>query len=200
MQKNSTNRKEKLPMKVSPIGEIRYAWLKTPRPPYKGKDTDSGKYSVTLAFSSDDIKMQAWVKEIKALYPDGTKWPWKKDEETGNTLVTFKSTYRPRMVDAKRNPLPDGCFPSRDSVVKVAYVPNVYEDLGGGVNLYLQGIQVIELVEYESAPLPFEEEDGYVAAPADDTGKQRQDEPPAWEAEQPTSKQEKDYDSGSLPF
>ena len=36
------------------------------------------------------------------------------------------------------------------SKVRVAYTENVYEPFGGGINLYLNAVQVIELVEYQN--------------------------------------------------
>lgn len=39
-------------------------------------------------------------------------------------------------------------FPGKGSVVRVAFVRNEYPGFGGGVNLYLNGVQIIELVAF----------------------------------------------------
>jgi hypothetical protein len=176
-------KKDKRPMEVSPAGIVEYAWLNKPQPPHPKNPEGEAKYSVTLAMNVNDPKVKVWGAAVKALRPNSKNYPFHIDKETGNLLVKFSSVYKPRIVDAKRNDVPEGRYPSRGSTVKVAYVANEYDGFGGGVNLYLQGIQVIELVEFERKPLPFGDEEGYVqeaggteAPPAD--GRAPDGEPP----------------------
>ena len=153
--------KEKKKIEVSPMGTIVYAWLENPQPPFKGKEGD-GKYTVTLALSADDPANKKWCEAFDAT----TKFigrPWKTDEESGNIFVKFKSDYPAKLVDSRNVELAAGVFPSRGSQVRVAYVPNEYPGFGGGINLYLHGVQVLEFREYhKEINFPVEEK-GYVA-------------------------------------
>ena len=161
--------KTKRPMEISPVGEIKYAWLSRPQPPHpKNRSKDAkAKYSVTLLFPINDQKVIAWGKAVKAISP-GTHTPFKIDKETGNLQVKFSSVYAPRVVDAKRIELPPGRLPSKGSMVKVAYVADPY-DTGSnkGVTLYLQGMQVLTLVEFSHKELPFTDEEGFERDPND---------------------------------
>lgn len=161
--------KTKRQMEISPVGEVQYAWLQRPQPPHpKNRSKDAkAKYSVTLLFPIMDPKVIAWGTAVKAISP-GNHTPFKIDKETGNLQVKFSSVYAPRVVDAKRNELPPGRLPSKGSMVKVAYVADPY-DTGSnkGVTLYLQGIQVLTLVEFSRKELPFTDEEGFVRDPDD---------------------------------
>jgi hypothetical protein len=161
--------KQKRPMEISPVGEIQFAWLNKPQPPHpKNRSKDAkAKYSVTLLFPINDLKVIAWGKAVKAILPD-THYPFKIDKETGNLQVKFSSAFAPRVVDAKRNDLPPGRLPAKGSIVKVAYVAEPY-DTGSnkGVTLYLQGIQVLTLKEFERKQLPFTDEEGFERDPND---------------------------------
>ena len=161
--------KTKRPMEISPVGEVAYAWLQRPQPPHpKNRSKDAkAKYSVTLLFPINDPKVIAWGKAVKAISP-GNHTPFKIDKETGNLQVKFSSAFAPRIVDAKRNDLPPGRLPSKGSMVKAAYVADPY-DTGSnkGVTLYLQGIQVLTLKEFERNQLPFTDEEGFERDPND---------------------------------
>ena len=198
--------KQKRPMEISPVGEVQYAWLSRPQPPHpKNRSKDAkAKYSVTLLFPIKDPKVLAWGKEVKAISP-GNHTPFKIDKETGNLQVKFSSVYAPRVVDAKRNDLPPGRLPSKGSMVKVAYVADPY-DTGSnkGVTLYLQGIQVLTLVEFSRKELPFTDEEGFERDPNDKgvvehaAGAAAEEE----RADRPTDEEPppQDDDSDSLPF
>jgi hypothetical protein len=116
---------------------------------------------------SRDPKVLAWGASIKKIMPDAEKLPFKIDKTTGNLLVKFSSVYAPQIVDAKRNLLPPGRTPSKGSDVRVAYIPEDYETDRKGITLYLQGVQVLKLVEFERKPLPFTDEEGFVRDPDD---------------------------------
>lgn len=194
--------KEKRQMEISPVGEVQYAWLSKPQPPHpKNKQKDAkSKYSVTLLFPINDPKVIAWGKAVKAILP-GTHHPFKIDKDTGNLQVKFSSEYAPRVVDAKRNDLPPGRFPATGSMVKVAYVASTY-DTGSnkGVTLYLHGLQVLKLMEFERKQLPFTDEEGFVRDPDDKGAPVGEpvaggDQPP--DQEPPPAEEEKQDD---LPF
>ena len=71
----------------------------------------------------------------------------------------------PRVVDAKRNPLPDGLLIGNGSEVIVQYALIPYDDSGTKrKRISLDAIQVLNLVPYASnQKLEFGEEEGYSA-------------------------------------
>lgn len=151
---------------VTPVGEAKWAHLSTPKTPYdKNK---SPQYMIDVIFDTKDPQWKVWASalqaELKAL-------PEQIDKKTGETLkkqvtikreldeednptgrhyVTFKTgeKFKPPVVDKYGDPL--NKLVGNGSKVRVAYVKNVFTGLGGGINLYLNGVQVVELVEYES--------------------------------------------------
>jgi hypothetical protein len=178
----------KRPVEVSPVGTVEFAWLNHPQPPHpRNKDPKAkSKYSVTLSMAPNDPAVKTWGAAVKAIKPDADKFPFKIDKETGKLLVKFSSVYAPQVVDAKRNLLPPGRYPAKGSEVRVAYVADEYETDRKGITLYLQGVQVLRLVEFERKPLPFADEEGFVRDPSDlgapppspETGGQPRDEEP----------------------
>jgi|TARA_Y100000401_G_scaffold112469_1_gene111936 hypothetical protein len=82
----------------------------------------------------------------------------KNKEDDRGDFVTLKQyarskdgTFRPMTVkDAQRNPFPNDKRVGNGSKVNVSYYPKEYTQYGGGVKGYLQGVQVIDLVEYNN--------------------------------------------------
>ena len=154
---------------VSPVGIAEFCWLEKPQPPFD--DGGQAKYNVTLAVNPDEPAVKEWVLGIKALTKLDKGWPWKIDEESGNLFVRFAS-YKPvTIVDSKRQPLSAGIFPGSGSELRIAYTVNEYKGFGGGINLYLNAVQVIKLVE-QSTQVPFEETEGYVGGKTEDEPKE----------------------------
>lgn len=152
-----TKKGERHPQGFSPCGIVEWAFLDKPQKPFQGKDEP--KYKITIALVPEDENVKKWQESIAGL----TKFkgmPWKVDEESGKLHVTFKTVRPIRACDSVGKPMPEGVWPGRDSVVRVAYVPNEYEGFGGGINLYLQGVQVIELVEGFGSSIKFPVEQG----------------------------------------
>lgn len=120
-----------------------------------------GVYKVTLVLDPSDEEHKKFLGSLKLLVEDAKTQlkqkvvhpPWKpqKNEEginTGLYEVTFKSSFAPRVFDAVGNKINGDLNVGNGSVVRVSYRPNIYKGMGGGVNLYFQGIQIIDLVEY----------------------------------------------------
>ena len=80
-----------------------------------------------------------------------------KGDERGD-FVTLKQyartkdgTFRPMSVkDAQRNLFPNDKRVGNGSKINASYYPKVYTQYGGGVKGYLQGVQVVNLVEYNT--------------------------------------------------
>lgn len=148
----------------------------------KGRPSGAEKrrFIANLKFNDEDHRaVDAWLDEVMKQFDveDGKK-PWKKDKKTGELTLTVTSgeDYRPAAFDAKRNEIPFGPdFPKVSGGTKAkAYVTvNPYTGFGGGVNLYLNSYQILELVTRDGAN-PFEEEEGFAAskrnADSDDQG------------------------------
>jgi hypothetical protein len=136
---------------------VEWAWLDKPQPPFEG--SGDAKFKLTIGLDPENDKVKEWAASIRAL-TTFKGMPWKLDDESGKLHVTFKTLRQPRGYDSKGTPLPEGVWPGKGSVVRVAYVPNEYPGFGGGINLYLQAVQVIEMVEGFSSSIQFPVEEG----------------------------------------
>lgn len=100
----------------------------------------------------------------------------KEGNETGDVIVSFKQYAKNQdgtkralpHFDSKAIPLPSSFQLTHGSTVIVSYRPFHYKAQGGGIKLYLDGVQVIELGERSNMFAP--EDDGftYVTSEADD--------------------------------
>jgi hypothetical protein len=75
-------------------------------------------------------------------------WKDKFGNANGEKLVKFSSSFAPKIYDRSNNPLV-GKLIGAGSVIRVSATVNVYKGVGGrsGLSLYLNAIQVRELVE-----------------------------------------------------
>jgi hypothetical protein len=91
------------------------------------------------------------------------KYPWKTDEESGVTTFRLASKYQPLVFDAQNNPLPSDVLIGGGTRMNFIGAFNAYD---GRLSLYLNAVQVIELVEYkpksrEEYDSPFEKTEGF---------------------------------------
>lgn len=151
---------------VTPAGVAAYSWLKNPD---VGKKYSDGKYKLTLVLDKEDDAAVEFCKKLvamgaKKLIKNGDVIAEEKDKEEfkGKYLITAKSKHQPKMIDAKRIELPSNVFPMSGDVVKIAIVPNEYED--GKWNLYLNAVQLLKKNArgFEAGDY-FDEEDGFEA-------------------------------------
>ena len=133
---------DKIPMQVTPRGHAAYAWLAK-------KDTKfnkGGVFKVTLVLDKEEIPVgrqdwgkkqvpgKQWVKDLIALgvehgagkfgeancpVKDGNKTG--KEEFQGKLLIPFKSTFKPKMLDTKQNPLPGSLTVFSGDDIKVLF-------------------------------------------------------------------------------
>lgn len=140
---------------VSPSAEALFVWLAEPDTKF---DDSSPQYCLTLKLDPAEEEQKTFMSGLKAsldaFMPDG-KLPLKAekdqdtDEETGLYLCRFATAYRPSVFDATGQPLDDERVAKvgGGSIVKVCYVENFYKGFGGGMNLYLQAVQVLKAVD-----------------------------------------------------
>lgn len=122
---------------------------------------DKPAYKVKLAF--DPQTMEQVKKQIKATaaaagFPPA-KLPIAADKEHGEVLVA-KSTYKPAQFDAKNQPV--NLNIGGGSRIRISGTLNYYKAFGGGINIYVNSVQVLELQEgRDRGASPFEETEGY---------------------------------------
>lgn len=136
------------------------------------KFNPDGIYRIELIFDPKDKGHNEFLTHCKNLYTQskGKNIPYKKEidlethEETGKYIVKFTSNYKPRIFDAKGYHMDENILVGNGSVVRVSYGYSFYEGMNGGVKLYLQAVQVIELVEWNGGSFDdfgFQAEQGY---------------------------------------
>ena len=151
-------------------------------------DWEKGKFQLEVVMT--EAAAQPYIDEVKAAAEDAgldldevKNWPYKveKDKETkkktGN--VIFKATQygmgqdgqkrKIPLFDSKAQPVKSDFRLTGGSTVVMAVRTNAFEQLGGGVNLYLDGVQILKHVPYEGGNPGFTaEEDGDFEAEGDE--------------------------------
>ena len=182
-----SEKKERL---LTPAGLAKWAHVYTPKEAFKdknGKSQGAPKYQIDVYFSDSDPAWKDWGAKIMAYTRSkGMKnSPIKKelnedDTPTGRFYVQFQTgeQYKPGVFDKFNQPTTE--LIGNDSKVVVAYNSVDYDGFGGGVKLYLNAVQVLELVPYQkhsaetygfkSEPKPVEEKPapGNAPPPEDD--------------------------------
>ena len=156
---------------LTPVGFAKWAHIHTPKEGFVDKDGRSKgepKYMIDVCFTADDPAWKTWggalqhaIKAIPAQTDKRTGEPIKKqvsikreldidDKPTGRFYVTFKTgaKFKPGVFDKFGASIPDSVLIGNESKVRVAYTPSEYTAFGGGIALYLNAVQVLELVEY----------------------------------------------------
>jgi hypothetical protein len=115
-------------------------------------DDFKGKRSFKTRIKFDDEnhrKVDAWLKKVaKQLGHPDTKLPWYKDKKTGELTLKVASgeKYPPALLDAKGKEIPRAKVEvGGGTLAKVDVNASYYEGFGGGINLYMNFVQIIEL-------------------------------------------------------
>lgn len=162
---------EKKPRLNTPIGEARWAHLQSPhafKDKNSGREKGSPKYSIDVAFEPEDAKWKAWAGRIMQIVralpekkndmdqvlPKMSPIKAETDQEgnkTGRFIASFKTgeQFKPPTFD-RFGQLVESEIGNGSRVV-VNYSENVFEAFGqngGGMNLYLNAVQVVELVPF----------------------------------------------------
>jgi hypothetical protein len=155
---------------VTPKGVAQYPWLTKP----DTKFSEEGVYKVSLAIPEADAKAFAkaaqdtFVNEYGQAKLSKAHMPFKKDED-GNLVFSFKSKLKPRLYDSAGKPITEDVAVGGGSVLKVSGAFGPYnKGANMGVALYLNAVQIIELVEFSSNPFGAVE-GGFVASAEEDT-------------------------------
>ena len=177
---------------TTPLVECLWACVTKPAKKYgtQGAKPEDQEYKITTLLDPNKSEHNEFLKKLKALWqqcgiemkcPGGKprNRPFKEhkrkedDSETGLYEVTFKTGVRfpVRVFDAKGNKVTGDLNIGNGSSVKVAGSYTFYgpDKSGGGVKLYLNAVQVVDLVEWsggEAGDYGFAAEEGFnVEAP-----------------------------------
>lgn len=131
----------------TPKGIAKYPHITEPD---TGHQYSSGKYDTQIVLTKEAAAplMEQLKKVAKEELPKlkEPKMPWKVDDD-GNVVFKAKSVYQPIIIDSRGNKiekLPPGLRIRGGSVIRIAVTVNVYDK---GLSLWLNAVQIIELVE-----------------------------------------------------
>jgi hypothetical protein len=133
---------------------------------FKGKRT----FKTRIKFDDDTHrKVDAWLrKAAKELGHPDAKLPWYKDKKTGELTLKASSgeKYPPALLDAKGKEIPRAKVEvGGGTIAKVDVNAKYYDGFGGGINLYMNFVQIIELKKkgfnvQEEEGFSYDDEDG----------------------------------------
>lgn len=133
----------------------------------KGRPNGAEKrrYITRVKFSDEDHrKVDAFLKKCAAeLGVEDGKLPWKKDKKDGSLslVATSGAKYRPPVFDAKNRKVDPGVVIGGGSKIRLDVSVNPYDGFGGGINLYINAVQLLELKQSDFGKSRFEETEGF---------------------------------------
>jgi hypothetical protein len=178
---------------ITPRGE--FVWPKLDEPDtYQAKDKKGNpkgdpktEFKLNIRFDEKtEAKVRRDLEELTKQFGsevgDNEHSPWKEDKQDKKPQGTFtlfassamkdKKTgelIRPPAFDSKNRKLPEGVVIGGGTIGRVDVILFPYDTFGGGVKLYINGVQVIKLVERSFGKSNFDEvEDGYEIDEEDD--------------------------------
>ena len=162
----TTEKKEKL---LTPVGNAKWAHVFKPEEAFSKKEKPKFKIDVCFDEANPDWKpfcanIRAMVDALPASIDEDTgkpakrKYPMKRemdkdDKPTGRWFIQFKSgeQYPPKVFDKFNQPMDGSKLIGNESKVRISCIAQSYEGFGGGITLYMNAVQVIELVEYKGS-------------------------------------------------
>lgn len=145
---------------VTPKGSAGYPKLIKPDTKFNAE----GVYSTSLTMSKKDAQPfidkieEAYTEEFGAKALPKANFPFK--EEDGQITFKFKSKQKPKLFDAKGTPIKvaDELNIGSGTVMKVSGAISCKAVSGKNyATLYMNAVQIIDLVEYSSSPFDVEE-------------------------------------------
>jgi len=191
--KQSNQRENEMDKFTSPVAPCKYAHLQQPNVDANG--VYKPRFKITLVLDPKNTEHKELLTHISSLDKDAkglgkktkeeltaadkeklaTKSPVKKQKDTdGNYTEFYEITFgtSPDFIDhvptfdSQGSPIfREKNFVANDSEVIVSWAYNYYTQGVGGVSLYLKGVQIIKLIEWEGASaedLGFDKVEGYV--------------------------------------
>jgi hypothetical protein len=153
----------KLKNAVTPKGVLSWPYIAKPDTRYNPE----GVYKTSIVVSAADaaplmeLCKTQFVEEYGQAKLAKANMPFEVNEESGEVTFKFKSKRQPTVYDAKGKVIKNVPQISSGTIAKIATAINPYATgINVGVSLYLNDVQVIELVEYGKGNV-FGAEDGY---------------------------------------
>ena len=142
---------------TTPIGEAMWAHLNKPRAFHEnGRDQGPPKFSIEVYFDPADPAWKEFTAKLKgAANGKALPFKWEKDEndqKTGRVYASYKTgeKFRPSMFDKYGKKMEENILLGNGTKVRVNFGLNEYSGFGGGFNFYLNAVQVVDLIEYQS--------------------------------------------------
>jgi len=134
----------------------------------KGKPSGDVKrrFITRLEFNDEDHrKVDAYLKKILADNDmEGANLPWKPEKKDGKKTgkmhleMTSGEKFPPPFIDSRGNEIPRSRVKiGGGSVLKIDVTINLYTGFGGGINLYMNDIMIVELKQRERNKMAVEE-------------------------------------------
>ena len=156
---------------ILPAGEAVYPHLNELNVFKPEKGEEQRNYKTYVRYDDETrAKVEAMLMEAakKIGHPNPKATPWKEIKVPGGedgeteTVLQAKSgeKRRPTLFDAKNQTIPVSVIVGGGSKIRLDVSVNYYKGFGGGINLYINAVQVLELVE-GGEKSRFEETEGF---------------------------------------
>lgn len=153
----------KLKNAITPKGVLSWPYIAKPDTRYNPE----GVYKTSLVVSANDAEAlmktctDAFIEEYGDKKLAKANMPFEVNDESGEVTFKFKSKRQPRLYDAKGKVINKIPQVASGTIAKVSTAINPYATgINTGVSLYLNDVQILELVEYGAGP-KFGAEDGF---------------------------------------
>lgn len=120
-----------------------------------------GDYKVTLTYGLEEAKpivakIKAFAAEVYApavLKDKGFRWPWKTSEDKTEVSFLLRSKNKPGVFDAKGHPVEQELRIGGGTTMKanVSFAKTGDKAPKPGIKVYLNAVQIINLVEWQKA-------------------------------------------------
>jgi hypothetical protein len=157
------DRMAKLKNIITPKGILSWPYIAKPDTRYN----PDGVYKTSLIVSAADAATlietckEVFTAEYGTSKLAKANMPYEVNDESGEVTFKFKSKRQPKIYDAKGNAINKIPQIASGTLAKVATAMNPYQTgINTGVSLYLNDVQILELVEYGGGA-KFSAEEGY---------------------------------------
>ena len=138
---------------ITPPGTA--VWPKLDKPDvYQPKKGDPKiRYTCNMSFDEavmERVKADIWnlIQEHQMDIGENKNSPFKTDKKGNETLFAFTGKdHKPLIVDSRNKKLPDSVVVGGGSTIRLDITINPFDGFGGGVNFYINAVQVLNLVE-----------------------------------------------------
>jgi hypothetical protein len=131
----------------------------------KGRPRGAAKqrFITRVKYNDEDRReVDDFLKQcLKNFNLEDGKLPWKKDKKTGELTLeaTSGEKYPPPVFDAKNRKVPAKVIIGSGSTIKLDVTVNPYTAFGGGISLYINSVQLLDLKQRDGNR--FEETEGF---------------------------------------